>query len=128
MAFEYARDDTRRRVVIRFIGPLTADEGCQVADRHHIEQVWGYAMVYDLTGVTVVPNRNDVQRVADYVQRLVEQRPHGPIAIVAPDAALFSLARLYAAFAGPTVRLNVFRNLTDAEEWLDTPGIDAPHR
>jgi len=126
MPFEYDRDERHRRVVIRFSGPLTADEACQVVERHDVEQAWGYATVYDLTGVTAVPRRHDVQRVADYVQRLADHRPLGPVVIVAPDAALFSLARLYATFAGPTVPFNVCRSEIDAHGWLATLNDNGP--
>ena len=122
MAFDYERDDERRRIVIRFIGPLTADEACRVADRNHGEQVWGYAMVYDLSQVTDTPNRDDVQRIADHVQQRAEHRPRGPVAIIAPDATAFALARMYAAFAGPSVLINVFRHVLDAERWLTARG------
>jgi hypothetical protein len=125
MALEYERDDERRRIIVRFAGPLTADEAGRVADRNHREQVWGYAIVYDLSRVTGTPNRDEVQRIADHVQQRAERRPYGPVAIIAPNATVFALARMYAAFAGPGVPLNVFRNSADAERWLDTVVISA---
>jgi len=120
MALEYERDDKRRRIIVRFAGPLTADDAGRVADRNRREQVWDYAIVYDLSRVTSTPNRHEIQRIADYVQQHAERRPCGPVAIIAPNAVLFALARMYAAFARLDVPLNVFRNAVDAERWLDT--------
>ena len=118
MPFEYLKDSERRRVTVRVTGSLTADKAARIADRHSDEDVWGYALVYDLTDVAKVPTREEVQQIADYVQRKAERRPRGPVAIIAPNAALFGLARMYAAFAGPAVPLNVFHNRADAERWL----------
>jgi hypothetical protein len=119
MAFDYERDDERRRIVIRFTDALTVEGICRVADRHETEHVWGYAMLYDLTNVTVMPTRDDVQRIADYVQRHAGQRPRGPIAVVAADAALLAVARLYATLASPRLSLNVFDSVVNAEQWFE---------
>ncbi len=118
MSFEYVKDRERRRVTVRVIASLTADKAARICARHTEEDVWGYAMVYDLTQMADVPSRDEVQRIADCVQREAHHRPRGPVVIIAPNAALFSLARMYAAFAGPGVPLNVFRNNADAERWL----------
>ena len=118
MPFEYLRDHERRWIVVRPVDGLTADKASRIGDRHREEDACGYAMVYDLTYMTRAPTRDEVQRIADYVQRQADHRPRGPVAIIAPDAALFGLARMYAAFAGPGVPLNVFRNVVEAERWL----------
>ena len=103
MPFAYQKDQTRQRIIVRVIGSLTADKAGRIADRHGDDDVWGYAMVYDLTQMTAAPTRDEIQQIADYVQRRAERRPRGPVVIIAPDAALFGLARMYAAFAGPGV-------------------------
>ena len=120
MPFEYERDDDRRRITVRPIGSLTADTTSRIAERHRDENAWGYAMLFDLTLLTAAPHRDEVQRIADYVQRQANHRPRGPVAIIAPDAALFGLARMYAAFADPGLPLRVFRDAADAEQWLST--------
>ncbi len=118
MPFAYQRDDDRRRITVRVMGSLTAKIACPIVDRVSDEHVSGYVRIYDLTRVTDAPTRDDVQRIADYVQRHASHRPQGPIVIVAPDRGLFGLARLYAAFAGPHVPLHVFRSSADADQWL----------
>lgn len=125
MPFDYERDDDRRRITVRPIGSLTADTTSRIAERHRDENGCGYAIVFDLTLLTAAPHRDEVQRIADYVQRHADHRPRGPVAIVTPDTTLFDLACMYAAFAGPEMPLRVFRDAAGAEQWLNTVAVMA---
>jgi hypothetical protein len=46
-------------------------------------------------------------------------RMRGPVALLATDATLYSVACAYMALGGATRKIEVFREVTEAERWLD---------
>jgi len=119
MPFQYERDDTRKRITVRVSGSFAIADLFGIVDRHFAEKVWGYAMLYDLTSLIGAPSVADVARISDYVQRHVDQRPRGPVAVVTPQPATFGMVRMYALMNDGKVTLGAFHTVEAAERWLD---------
>jgi hypothetical protein len=119
MPFYYWRDDKRRRLVVSLIGRFAVADVYAIVDRRHAEDAWGYNLLCDLTQVVDQPTPEELQRVADYVQRRAGRRPRGRVAVVAASPNVLEMARLYATVNEEAVRVAVFPSLGEAERWLD---------
>ena len=120
MAIQYQRDDVRRRVVISFRGMFQTEDGWAAIERHHAAGAWTYGVLYDLRTMQGYPDVTDLKR---YMERDAqtpagEQRPRGPIAILTTDPILYGLACTYAALGPPTMKIAVFRDGIEADQWL----------
>ncbi len=117
----YERDDVRRRIVVTITGEAHTADVLGVIERQVADNAWRYAMLYDSREDTSAPSSGDLRAVVDVVGRHIAQLgPRGPVAIVTSHPMNYGMARMYATFGEP-VRLNVevFRDIADAEAWLD---------
>ena len=119
MPFQYERDDNRRRIIIRITGSFAMADIFGVVDRHHAEEVWGYAMLYDLTDLVGAPDAAEIAQISDYVQRHVNQRPLGPVAFVVPQPVTFGMVRMYSMMNDGKFNVGAFHTVEAAERWLD---------
>lgn len=86
-------------------------------------------MIYDLTEVTghELPY-DDLMTLAREYSRTPPERVAGPVALVAPDDAVFGLLRMMRGQLAAIPRtIQVFRDFESAREWLDLPaGEEVP--
>ena len=120
MPFEYQRDDSRRRVVIKFKGVFQANDGFSVIQRHHAENVWTYGVLYDLIELEGHPTTADLRQfmTEDAQAPVGETGKRGPVAFVAADPDLYGKACTYAELGRGHVTIEVFRGRDEAERWL----------
>jgi hypothetical protein len=125
MAVQYERDDARRRVVITFPGNYETADGLAAIERHHAEGVWSYGVLYDLRLLKGYPAVADLKAYMERdAQRPVdESKPRGPVAIVTADPNVYAIACTYAALGRSTMTIEVFRDWSEAQTWLDDCGI-----
>jgi hypothetical protein len=120
MPIEYTRDDSRRRINVRLIRPVTTDEFLDLIDRQAREGAWQYGMLYDARGSVEAPPPVDsarmLARIRDLANRLGER---GPIAIVTASTAAIGIAQVYAFRAEKTMNVQIFWDKAEAERWLD---------
>jgi hypothetical protein len=78
--------------------------------------------LWDLTGADFSQiNGDDMQEIAEFVKQNAPREIYGRIALVSASSLAFGLARMFEALtdhAGLPVKMNVFRSLEEAEEWV----------
>ena len=120
-AFDYVRDDARRRIRITAHRALQGDDLLAIIDRQAADRTWTYGIIYDLRRAAGATSRIDAISVGEVVQAYT--RAHGrrgPVAIVTRSAEMVASGQSYAyesAKAGN--RIDVFSDVVEADEWLD---------
>jgi hypothetical protein len=117
----YARDDVHRRIVVTITGEAHTADVLGVIERQVADDAWQYGMLYDSREDTSAPSSADLRAVVDVVGRHIAQLgPRGPVAIVTSQPMNYGMARMYSTLGEPVhINVEVFRELADAEAWLD---------
>jgi hypothetical protein len=114
-------DHDRRRVIV-VVGPTLAPDEIRrvIAEQAHAG-LWAYDVLCDERANTTAFSADDVRDLVAYVNGLV--RTHGArgrMAIVPNDDVQYGMARMYSLLAeNGNVECRVFRNVANAEAWLD---------
>ncbi len=117
-------DERSRRVSARATGVVTLAEIFQLAAtaRAPVERR-EWALLFDARGATTEETEASVASLVERVKALVaaEGGPRGDVALVADDDQLFAICLLYETrLEEMGFRIaRVFRQLGDAERWLD---------
>ncbi|SRR5258708_2539903 len=75
----------------------------------------------DLSETTSVPQAHEVQSAGYALSMIRRKAQFGACAIIAPNAALFGMMRMFEVFAGEYFRIiRVFRGSAEAAAWLVT--------
>jgi hypothetical protein len=114
-----SRDDARRRVTGHASGVLTVEDMRRTVELQRDAGAWGYSVLYDLRAARAEVNTADLRALADIVEHFPDPSGRGPIAVVAVDPVLYGTMCVYSALmARLGVRLQVFRAVPEAEDWL----------
>ena len=121
MPVTYEIDKANRIIRTRCIGAVTIEE---VVD--HFRVLEGdpdcpdrIDVLLDLSEVTSLPNRGNLQDVTRAMSRIRDRVQFGSCAIVACTDALFGFIRMFEVLAEPHFsESHVFWTLTEAEAWL----------
>ena len=117
----YTRDDARRRITVTIVGPARLEDLTAVIERQAAEDVWQYAMLYDVRAVAAPLSVDATRRLVTLVAQLtLAHGERGPVAIVCRSIEEFGMARMYSLLAESRANLdsNVFFELADAAVWL----------
>jgi hypothetical protein len=115
MHIHYERDHARRRVTVTVHGEYHASEVLALFERHHVENDWSDARLYDARRLTGQPTLNELRL---FIGLDTANRPHGPEAIIVRDSLLYASACQYAVLGQSTLMIEVFRDPDEAERWL----------
>ena len=128
MPYQYARDDTARRIRITLTDPLTVAERIAVAEQQVADGAWRYGTLIDARSLALyTPNPAEMQAVVARVAELVaEYGPRGPVAIVSNRAAVISAGQMYSYYGGEKNAVEVFWDLEEARRFLDQQGAKNP--
>jgi hypothetical protein len=119
MPYLYERDDVRRLVVVTVTGPFQGADVFDLFARQRGDGTWPYGLLYDTRGMTGYPSLNDLRQfMKQDAETHPDQRPRGPLAILATDATVYAVACVYAALGGSKRQVEVFRDRADADTWL----------
>jgi hypothetical protein len=119
MPIQYERDDGRRRIVVTVFGPLQASDMLSAIERKRAEGTWAYGGLTDLRRMTGTLTLGDLRDIMNKAATDPLTEPtHGPVAILATNPDVYAVACKYAVLAGGKMRISVFRELEEAEEWL----------
>jgi hypothetical protein len=119
MPITYERDDQRRLITVTVTEPYSVDDILGVIDRQAGEDTWGYAMLYDLQGITEAWTEADLQRMADRVKVAGGGRERGPVGIAIPARpALFLVFLLYAKLTSELMTVEVLLSAAQRDAWL----------
>ena len=118
--FDYARDDVARLIRVRAKRPLGAADAVAIVRRQIAEAAWSYGVLYDLRTIEGASTRSDAHLTFEMVQRYVKEHgPRGRVAVVTREVRMLGVAQSYASqSARQGIAVQVFWNLTDAEDWL----------
>jgi hypothetical protein len=121
MPIEYQRDDERRRITVTVKGRVTTKEVLAIVARQAADKAWSYGTLYDSREGIDVPTADDLRQLVCEIGALTTRYgPRGPVALVVLEAALYKMARRYAALGDLTaLNVGVFGNVAEAERWLD---------
>lgn len=121
MPIRYELDDCHRRVVATIEGPFQVDDMLEIMARQRAEQTWTYGILYNLRGITGQPTVADLRLLTESSGRYPEQAPRGPVALLAADATLYGRLSMCTAHGqSAPLTIGVFRERTEAEQWLTT--------
>jgi hypothetical protein len=114
-------DRERKRFFVIGRDPVGLSDVIALLDRQVAEGAWSYGTIHDSRLVTWMPSREDVIAIVIHIAAIVTtHRTRGPVAFIASSQTLFGIARMYTAIAeGSKYKASVFRNLEDANRWLD---------
>lgn len=135
--FDYVRDDVARRIRVRVLEPLPADDLLAIVDRQIAEGAWAFGLVYDLRALTGTHAASPADARLATERSLEYQRQHGPrgpVAVVTRDVKMIGLGQAHAHEAARRgVEVQVFWDLAEAEHWLTSwsprpagPGTSTP--
>jgi hypothetical protein len=99
-------------------------DALRIAVLTHPGFVSGMDVIHDHTGLSGYPSSTEVRMIAEGATRSSQAGAFwGRLAIVAPDPALYGLARMWEAYAGDglAARTRVFVSLGEAMEWFAAP-------
>jgi hypothetical protein len=121
MPFLYERDAVKHRVVVTMNGVFSKTDGLAILERHRVEGIADYEVLFDLRGRTGESTIVDVRSYTRGELSIVPVKgARGPIAIVADDPVIYRMACVFAALGSPKLNIEVFREYADAEAWLAT--------
>jgi hypothetical protein len=125
MTYAFQIDAAQNSVFVRLCGPITLEGMLDLHRALLSDPLWfgGCRMVYDLAEVTghEMPYE-DLMALAREYSRTPPERVAGPIALVAPDDAVFGLLRMLRGQLAAIPRtIQIFRDIDAAREWLDLP-------
>ena len=119
MPFLFHVDEGTRVFHVQAIGEVNDAELIDLSNslRQEGAFVFGYPMLCDCSELTAVSISSSL---IESVAKLARSRTNF-VAVVAPSAVAFGLARMYQIFSDPEdARIHVFGRPEDARAWLDT--------
>jgi hypothetical protein len=128
MPYQYARDDTARRIRITLTDPLTVTERIAAVEQQVADDAWRYTTLIDARFLAVYkPDPTQMQAVVARVAEFVaEYGPRGPVAIVSNRATVIGAGQMYNHFGGKSNAVEVFWDLDEARKFLDQQAADNP--
>lgn len=122
MPISFHVDPRRDTVLVRGAGTLSLDEVLRLLDDLAAAgpQIRGKNGIIDAArGTETHMTFDSIRRISDRVSQLDDLFRDTRWAVVAPDDALFGVARMYETLrSGGPFEVRVFRNATDAEAWV----------
>jgi hypothetical protein len=128
MPYQYARDDTARRIRITLTDPLTVAERIAAVEQQVADGAWRYGTLVDARYLAVYkPEPTEMRAVVARVAELVaEYGPRGPVAIVSNRATIIGAGQMYNSLGGKRNAVEVFWDLGDAQRFLDQQAANNP--
>jgi hypothetical protein len=120
MAANYHVDHTRRRIALTLRDTVQVTDMFASVERQVTDGAWAYGSLVDSRLVTSAPTAAGVRQMVSRIRSLSDLHgPRGAVAMVVSTDALFGMARMYATLGESVMNVRVFRDLTEAERWLD---------
>ena len=120
MPFKYELDEVQKRVVITFDGVFQMSEALASIERRCADGTGSQAVLYDIRRLVGQPDMEELrQLLREYLSIPTGRQPRGPLAIVATSSSLYTKACTFAALARSGLRVRVFRDVGEADSWLN---------
>ena len=115
----------QRRVTILRSGILNIDDLIESVIRMRALNVWSYSVLVDARQASTNLSATEARALVGKIRTVGDGKERGPIAVVATDDNTFGMVRMFAALSEPIgMRVNAFRQISDAEEWLQRMASD----
>ena len=119
MSIAYERDDRRQLITVVVTEPYSLEDFLNVINRQSSEDTWAYAILYDLRGLTVAANEEDLLQMAARVGDVGASRERGPVGIVIrPRPALFLAGLMYTKLTRELMTVEVLLTQAQVDAWL----------
>jgi hypothetical protein len=120
MPIRYERNDSRRRMVVTMKGAFQTDDVLAIMARQRVEKTWTYGILFDLRELIGQPTFAELGQIMSQAAACRQgEGPHGPVAFLATEPALYDRLCTYAALGRSTrLTIEVFRNWDEAQQWL----------
>lgn len=117
----------KRRVTILRSGILNIDDLVESVIRMRALNVWSYSVLVDARQASTNLLPAEARALVGKIRTIGDGKKRGPIAVVAADDNTFGMVRMFSALAEPIgMRVNAFRQVSDAEEWLQRMSNTSP--
>jgi hypothetical protein len=121
MPCDYLVDHSRRRIVLTPRDPVSVTDVVAAVERQATDGTWAWATLIDSRLRTSAPTAAAIRQLLARVRALSDvQGPRGPVAMVASMPAMYGMARMYATLGESVTNMQVFGDLAEAEQWLDS--------
>ncbi|MEP6848248.1 MAG: hypothetical protein ABI999_05280 [Acidobacteriota bacterium] len=127
MPISFQIDAAAKRIYTVATGVITYDDLRTHMNADVPAEVAVFPEIIDCSNATTDLMADQVRRLAAERERIANSRSGaGPVAVVATDDLFFGMLRMFDMLTSRVRPLQVFRNMTDAERWLDSiaAGID----
>ena len=114
------RDHAKRRIRVKMQGAITVADPPAYTDQGITEGTWGYSVLYDMGMAGSLATSEDIGRVIRRLWTLEASLGRsGPVAIVSRSRRACPAHREYPEVDQDGRALRFFRDVNDAEQWLD---------
>ena len=117
MPVRYERDDARRRIVVTIQSPFALADFLAVIERQQSRSLLGLRRPLRSSRHDGQPTAADFRQSVSLAAQAGE--PRGRVALVTGDPAMYRRACAYAALGRSVMTMEVFRDLDEADRWLD---------
>lgn len=118
MPFAYEIDHPRQRIVTRVEGDIHLPEIEAHIAALHAAAAGAFDELVDARLATAAFSAADVRRLVILLQSLAESISLGRAAVIVADDVSFGMLRMLSILAGEVIRVQVFRAMHPAREWL----------
>jgi hypothetical protein len=116
----YVRDQAKRRIRVKMQGTITVADTPACTDQRITEGTWGYSVLYDMGATGSLATSEDIGCVIRGLRTLEASLGcSGPVAIVSRSRRASFVRREFPEVDHDGRALRFFRDVGDAERWLD---------
>jgi hypothetical protein len=122
---------SEQRVIVTGSGDLAVSDMMDAASRIYSDAQFerGMTMMADFSAARLMLSADNVWTVAGFVSRNLERRGKGRCAVITGRDVDYGVVRMAQAYLeDAAVELGVFRNIGDAEGWLEHQGVAEAQR
>ena len=119
MPISYRIDKAKRRLYTHATGLITFDDLKQHMNTESGTPAASYAEIFDCTEAMTNMTAEEVRALALERQRIAQHQHAAPAAVVATNDVFYGMFRMFDALTENVRPLNVFRDIAEAEKWLD---------
>lgn len=125
MPVSYFINHEKKRLYTRATGTVTF-----IDLREHMHSEFGratatYTELFDCTGATADLDTDDMRMLVKERSQIAQVQDPAPVAIVAPTDSFFDLFRIFDSLTTSIRPIAVFREVSEAEKWLDQFQLDS---
>lgn len=120
MPITYVIDRFRQRMLTQAVGLITFADISAHLDAEASDHGIDLPELFDARSARTNLTPDEIRQLVRRVDRMVQEQPFGPTAIVTTDDFAFGMARMFSILVeGSGVPIEVFRDLERAQAWLD---------